>query len=112
MIQYLPNQWTTFDNKKATMESADHQHLSNIYWYLRIFWGCKDNELWQVLTELQKRFEGKVLPYRPHPKFKEEHAYLHRNGMVDADGNIVFAGEIIGSVLPPPKENFQLEIGE
>ena len=29
-------EWFTFQGKKVTLQTIDHQHLSNCYWYLRV----------------------------------------------------------------------------
>lgn len=107
--KYLTDDWITFDGRQVNDKTIDHQHLSNVYWYLKVFWGMQDFQLWQILEEIQIRYGGTVLPYRPHPRFIQEHVCLHKKGMIDKDGNIIFKGEIIGSIISKSKKKLQLE---
>ena len=95
--------WTTFQGKKVTLDSIDHQHLSNVYWYGRIFFNIIPKN---VLQKLAERFNGQVLEYRPHIDFHHELEHLERKGLlvwtktaVAKVGIITFEGVIIGSVF-------------
>lgn len=91
-------QWRTFQGKVVTLETADQQHLSNVYWFNRIF--TKESRLhggvditdMQVTEELGRRFNGQILPYRPHVEFLDELRELKKREMLerpDASGTKV-----------------------
>lgn len=77
-----PTEWRTFRGKKVTLQTIDHQHLSNIYWFQRIIWNAPVSELGFVKDELTERFNGQLLPYRPHIDFKMEIDFLREKGML------------------------------
>ena len=68
----LEKKWTTWDGRNTNMNKIDHQHLSNIYWYNKIVQKQKAN--W-VFNYLELKFNGQLLPYRPHVRFQEEIDY-------------------------------------
>ena len=76
--------WTTFQGRKVSLGTIDQQHLSNCYWFGRIIHGLQkdDDHLKRILDELAIRFNGQVLPYRPHSEFKQEIDALDRMGML------------------------------
>lgn len=97
----LNRPWTTFKGKKVTFETIDHQHLSNIYWFRKVCWDddsfCKTVEFISA-----ERFNGQILPYRPHIDFKEEIGLLRRKGYLfqkDGGYSIVVNGKEIGEIL-------------
>lgn len=100
--KFLPDEWTTFDGRKVSISDIDHQHLSNTYWFMKIFWKAPDAQLWQILEQIQQRFDGRILDYHPRVDFKEEIAYLRRKGMITSADEIIYNGEIIGRL------NFQI----
>lgn len=102
MTQTLPNEWRTFAGKNVTMQTIDQQHLSNVYWYMRIFHNMKDSELFQIHSELKERFNGQLLPYRPHISFIEEIQFLNEKEMIQIRDlfyyDIIFQNTIIGEI--------------
>jgi hypothetical protein len=69
--------FTTYDGRHVDENDITHQHLSNIYWFEKIF-----NRASRALVILQKRFNGQILPYRPKFEFKDEISYLDKNKMI------------------------------
>ena len=97
-----PREWRTFQRKTVTMETIDHQHLSNIYWFHRI---VQNTEATWVLPILKRRFNGHIMGYRPHIDFKYEIDYLERNGYLTWTenktlkvGTITYKGNMIGTI--------------
>lgn len=67
-----------FQGKSESISEMDHQHISNIIWYNRII--IKDrSQLRMFSDELNARFNGELLPYNPHHKFKNEIKWLNDN---------------------------------
>jgi len=98
----------TFQNKDCSFATIDQQHLSNIYYYWKYaakailnpnsaaeaFLEFKD----LVKFELNERFNGQLLAYRPHAQFKQEIEALRKLGMLQ--GNMIKAeGVIIGYIV-------------
>jgi len=97
--------WTTFDGRKVGLYSIDHQHLSNCYYYLKIIAKFDIDFLIENIQEvLNERFNGQILPYRPHIRFSYEIDYLIENGLIKDTNNpnkkiIVFENNEIGEIL-------------
>lgn len=91
--------WVTYDNRIVKMEEMNHQHMSNIYYYINtIVPGFYNNEIREYINEwLVKRFAGVILPYRPVPKFRFEKVYLSKMGYTQENNDIVIGGVKIGS---------------
>lgn len=101
-----PLTWTTFQGKIVSSDTADHQHLSNCYWYWKLVGDSKfDSE--NFLVPIKERFNGQILPYRPHVDFKYEISALRRKGYLKQGDKfnfkqeIVYNGLIIGEILSP-----------
>lgn len=100
----LQYEWITFQGKTVNLDVVDHQHLSNLYWYSRIFFGNVPENVLQFLSE---RFNGQVLEYRPHVDFKQELQGLEEKGMLTwrdrlsggKEGLIMMNKEVIGRVF-------------
>lgn len=71
----------TFDNKTIDETEMEHQHLSNRYWFDKIFWHQENTDCIRVAKE---RFNGQLLPYRPCVRFKQELIDLYKKGMLKA----------------------------
>lgn len=111
-----PTAWRTFQGKAVTPQSASHQHLSNTYWFNLIFNDRK--EAW-IQKELNDRFNGQLLEYRPHSDYEAEIDSLrdrmmlfykgsdHANDEVSEDDpclvyreeEIHYKGNIIGRII-------------
>jgi hypothetical protein len=95
--------WTTFEGKDVDMDNIDHQHLSNIYWYTRIFSYTPSQA---AIDQLKKRFNGEILEYKPLLKFKFEIRELERKGYLKWQtkgdyllGIITYDGRNVGSIM-------------
>lgn len=64
--------YTTFSGQKKDFFELDHQHLSNVYWYNKIVIERDEWFLDTILKRINDKFNGEILPYRPHPDFKSE----------------------------------------
>ena len=107
----IQTNWTTFQGRPASLFSVDQQHLSNIYWYMLIVLEVPSSELFQVQEQLDDRFNGQLLPYRPHPSFTYEIQILREQGLlvVKEDSglsqdayDIVYRGAIVGEIITTP----------
>jgi hypothetical protein len=98
MIQEVIDQttWQTFDKRTISIKDLTDQHLSNIYWFSRIFFNL---HVWQpILDEINSRFGSidKVLEFKPKP-IDEEIESLRRAGLIK-NTDIIFLGEKIGTI--------------
>ena len=90
--------WITYDNRTVTMEDMSHQHMSNIFYFVtyvvpNLYPDSVRNDVFRWLV---KRFSGDILPYRPHPGFKEEKQYLLLNGYLKDNNDIIINNQLIG----------------
>lgn len=99
--------WTTFKGKKVSYETADHQHLSNCWWFMTIIHKATEDDKYikDITAAINDRFNGQLLPYRPHAQFVDEHNYLRNLGVLFADPanpkrtRIVYKGVEIGEII-------------
>lgn len=117
MNSELKSEWRTFNGKMVSFSTIDHQHLSNVYYHWKyaspIIQGAnfdKDTqtEIFRfVQKELDDRFNGQLLPYRPHAKFTMEIEALKKAGMVHGNSIITFEynqqGTTIGEIVVMPE---------
>ncbi len=91
-----PRSWTTWEGRRLTVEQIDHQHLSNIYWFNVLLY----NRVYLfVVEELQKRFNGVLLPYRPDVRFDNEIRSLDKKGFLFEGGRLIqYNGVVIGEI--------------
>ena len=89
--------WRTWNNKTIPFNELDHQHLSNIHYFMNLVhpafypkW-LKEGIRNRLIIEF-----GKILPYRPDPKFTEEKNYLRKLGFLKENNDIVVHGLKIG----------------
>lgn len=68
----FPSEWVTFKGKKVSSDTIDHQHLSNCYWYLLVIHAVPTDHSMMIgiKEKLAERFNGQLLPYRPHVDFE------------------------------------------
>lgn len=102
----------TFDGRLLGYEQMDHQHLSNICWAGEIFTSLPETvpAYMRARQELDERFGGARLPYRPHPAFRQEAQLLESRSMLfwgeDLHGRfavIVHKGHVIGELDTPAR---------
>lgn len=98
--------WITFQGKEVSTETADHQHLSNCIWFAEVFFGIPLPEVQQAIRD---RFNGQILPYRPHVDFEDEIKGLRDRGHLskfDVNGVavITYGGKTIGEIRRFPFE--------
>jgi hypothetical protein len=79
----------TFKNKVITLGTADHQHLSNMIHYTTHIdesstQNCVDATM-VAIEQIHERFNGQVLPYRPHVEFIDEIRVLRKKNMLIDD---------------------------
>lgn len=97
--------WTTFNNRKISIKNLEDQHLSNIYWFSKIF---HNNIHCEILDEIWKRFGGKPLEYKPLGNiFCEEMVGLRMKNLIHGD-EIILDGKIIGTIKHLNKQKYLL----
>lgn len=99
--------WQSWDGRVFKDEELSHQHLSNIYW-MNILLAPESKNIIFAVNEIAKRFENKVLGYKPDPKFTREIDLLDRRGNIKWDqfeswhtirsGKIKWGGNEIGEI--------------
>ncbi len=97
--------WQTFEGDRKKISEIDHQHLSNIYYYMKhILPGAyKDSVVKSITDELARRFDDILLPYRPLRRFKQEMDILQKKGWLwpkpsGIGHNVIINGEWVGEV--------------
>ena len=90
--------WGTFDGRVVTLEEMEHQHMSNIYWFInKIVPHLYDNSTREEINGwLKKRFNGLILYYKPVPEFTQEKEYLLRKGFLKSNNMVVVENQVIG----------------
>ncbi len=96
--------WGSFNGKTHTVETMDHQHISNISWYYKLLVGetRRERTLKLIMEEIDRRFDGEVLPYRPMASFRTEMAMLKGKGYIQGSGlneDIIVDGVKVGEVI-------------
>lgn len=92
--------WTTYEGVIKKISELDHQHLSNILYFIKyVNPNYSSYIVTNLLKELYKRFDGYQLPYRP--KFDWEAEHLRKQGWLISTNlqnhyNIIIFGEKIG----------------
>ena len=94
--------WETANGVKIDLNKIDHQHLSNIIWFNRVFHNWESGKKWNIIrtaiqNELQTRFDNVLLPWEPLPVPNEIELIKHYC-TIDNDDNIVWKGNVIGSI--------------
>jgi len=90
--------WTNALGKKTKFSELNHQHLSNIIWFNKVFAGNHESYADILLTqELRERFDDRLLEWKPLP-IPSEIEWIHRTTIVDQYGNIFWQGTKIGSL--------------
>lgn len=103
--------WKTFQGKEASTDTVDHQHLSNCYWFAMIVLGVKKEGLEVYKQAMRERFNGQILPYRPHVDFTYEIDFLKEKRYIQSTDyktkeEIYFNGILVGEILYPMDETF------
>lgn len=96
----------SFNKKEGDFSKIDQQHLSNCWWFVKIFDKSKKAKdvLEVIKRELLDRFNGQLMPYRPHVANKDEIKQLEKKGMFQESvgelhtHNIIFEGAKIGEI--------------
>lgn len=90
--------WVTHYNTKIRVGNLSHQHLSNILHYFNLVLDM--GNLQPILTEVNKRFDGVRLPYKPLISFRGEIDELVRKGYTTGEINadIIVDNQVIGKI--------------
>lgn len=92
--------WTAYNGKRKNFKKIGHQHLSNILWFMEVFNGLtwrNCHTMRQLQDEISDRYQGVKKPWKPLP-IPQEVECLYKMGLIDSQKNIVFKGQIIGSI--------------
>lgn len=96
-----------FNKKEGDFDKIDHQHLSNCWWFIKVFGENSEAEKYTlevIKRQLLDRFNGQLMPYHPHIQNKGEIKALEAQGMVFQDPSehnafdIIFEGKKIGKI--------------
>ena len=91
--------WTTALGRRRHFNKIGHQHLSNILWFQKVFFGesaLNSHTSRQLEKELCERYDGKRLLWKPLP-IPEEIETLRKMGCIQGT-DIVFEGKKIGTI--------------
>jgi hypothetical protein len=87
----------TFYGREISINEMTQQHLTNAYYYSLIF--STDIFLANIyLEELNERFNGELLQYRPLASFPIEIRQLKKYGLAKDDDKIYYNGKCIGEL--------------
>lgn len=97
--------WQTFEGNRLFLQDINHQHLSNIYYYMKYVSpeSYRPEVVRMIKDELATRFDDILLPYRPLRRFKQEISYLQEKGWLwpkpsGIGHNVIINGEWVGEV--------------
>jgi len=101
MDSILNTEWTTFNGRKVTLWDIDQQHLSNVYYFNTLIGQqSKNDDFIKILQKvLDEKFNGQLLPYRPHRNFYQEIKILEQMGYLNTNGEIHVNGVKIGEIV-------------
>lgn len=90
--------WHTFYGRQIPLEQLSHQHLSNIIWYWKIIF--KESIYKAITDQVDTRFGGQILPYRPLISFTNEIDTLFAMGYITSklNSDIIVDGKWIGKL--------------
>jgi hypothetical protein len=92
----------TFDGRAIKYSKLKHQHPSNIYWFNTVIHNRGRYFDTALIAELDKRFNSKILDYKPLKNFVGEINDLRRSGYLKTtkDGReiIIYKGEKVGEI--------------
>ena len=92
-----PDIWGTWDGRWFDFNKLSHEHLSNIHYFMNLISPkIYEKDFRDLVREILLTKYGKILPYRPDPKFKGEIDYLRRLGYLKPNGDIIVNGLKIG----------------
>ena len=78
----------SFNKKEGDFDKIDQQHLSNCWWFIKVFGEDSEKEKYTlevIKRQLIDRFNGQLMPYQPHIANKEEIKLLEERGMLSQD---------------------------
>jgi hypothetical protein len=101
-MQALTKTWTSALGKRRTLGALSQQHLSNIYWFLKVFFnesGTACSTMRSIQQVIDYRFTTGIKPWKPLPIPGEVTAIKSQKYCnVYSDGTIVLHGKPIGSL--------------
>lgn len=86
--------WTTAEGRRRKFSNIGHQHLSNIYWFQ---WILNQYVNPDIREELESRFNGKILPWKPR-LIPGELEWIKNYCKVSTEGKIFWKGDQIGEI--------------
>lgn len=96
---------TSANGVRKKLSEMTHQHLSNCVWHFRILRNATDEQLYHYLNEIEYRFEGNLLMFRPLYTFEIEINALRILGMIvprygdEYMDDIIWRGVVVGEVF-------------
>ena len=93
-----PLEWGTFHGTKILFNELSHQHISNITYYFKLVLNMKPHP--DIYKEIEDRFGGIILPYKPLLSFPYEINALKRKGYTTGEVNadVIVDGKWVGKI--------------
>lgn len=90
--------WTTHYGRQIAINEMSHQHLSNVIHYYKYVLNWKASP--SITIEIENRFGGIILPYKPLVSFVEEIKALMLKGYTDGklNSDIIVDGKWVGKI--------------
>lgn len=92
--------WKNALGRRRSIKKIGHQHLSNIFWFKTVFNGStrqNDHVMGYIEDEINTRFNGKRLPWKPLP-IPNEINWLYKMDLINENKDIIFKGKKIGTI--------------
>jgi len=92
--------WRTFYGYDLPINELSHQHLSNIIWYYKLILNYNFDINHEIYNELNNRFGGICLPYKPLHSFVFEINRLFELGYITnkLNSDIIVDGKWVGKL--------------
>lgn len=99
-------EYKNYKGQSVNFKQLTQGHLSNMYWFNKICNRFSESSLIFIKDEINKRFNGEMLPYNPQWEFKNEIEFLDKNNYFKwnkekTKADIVYLGQVVGHYETP-----------
>lgn len=101
VVRTIEFEWHTFEGVVKKISQIDHQHLSNIIYFMKYVGGYGEDVKSRMQDQLDTKFQSNLLPWRPLRRFEGEMNFLKSQGWLKEEKDktlIIINGELIGQV--------------